>query len=62
MKRILATLSGPTLSSASSTSIDGCVATRSAKRVAPLPLESTSSAPPKSTAASTPPNGPSSAA
>ena len=62
VKRILATLSGVTASSASSTSIDGWVATRSAKRVAPWPLESTSSAPPKSTADSTPPNGPASAA
>ena len=60
VKRILATLSGPTDSSASSTAIVGRVARSSSKPVAPLPWVSTSSAPPKSTAARTPPNGPAS--
>ncbi len=62
VNRIFATLSGPTAASASSTAIVGVVDASSEKRVAPLPAESTSSAPPKSTADSTPPNGPASAA
>ncbi len=62
MNSTLATLSGPTPRSASSTSAVGGVWTSSENAVAPLPLVSTISAPPKSTADSTPPNGPASAA
>ena len=62
VNRILATLSGPTFASASSTSPVARVFTSSSKLVAPWPWDSTSSAPPKSTADSTPPNGPSAAA
>jgi hypothetical protein len=62
VKRIFATLSGPTDCSAWSTALLGRVATNSSKLVAPWPLDSTSSAPPKSTAERTPPNGPASPA
>ena len=62
VNRTLARLSGPTAASAASTSPVAGVSTSSANGVAPVPLESTISAPPKSTALSTPPNGPASAA
>src|SRR3954452_19092487 len=62
VNRIFATLSGPTDANASSTALVARVDVSSERRVAPLPVERTSSAPPKSTADSTSPNGPASAA
>ena len=57
VKSTFATLSGPTAANASSTARVAGVAASRGTRVAPEPLESTISAPPKSTALSTPPNG-----